>query len=525
MSGKELGENVALQEEKIKVYDTTLRDGAQGVGIDLSVAGRLLVARRIAEGLPITGIEGGWPGANPTHTEFFKRAVDEPFHDKLYAFGMTRRAGTTVESDQNIKNLIESQAPGITFVGKSSREQVEKTMHNVTPEENLNMIRESIKYATEQSHVKSVIYDAEHFFDGFKGDGKYAIETLYAAAEGGADVVVLCDTNGRALHREIHEVTKIIANDAVLHQKYREAHGIEDPTAKMEVGIHAHKDRSSAEANSLEAVYAGAKHVQVTVNGFGERVGNTDAIPMLLNLQTAGFIKLSEEMQAGFTDLSRTVFDAAGVHPNPNQPVTGDNAGRSASGMHTAATARNRLAYAWMDLEKVGNKISVSVDENSGRAGIKMKMQEMGLPEVSNEEAALITEIVKEKSAQGYRYAEADASFYLLARKLSDPSYQSPFEEPEFVLSEKVEYTNTFFNQVKKQLTEKYSQVANIRMIGEKDQTENGSIKRVFVTASDGKQTWTTVGVGATFDAARLEATKESFEFALCLRISEGTHQ
>ena len=509
---------------QLEVYDTTLRDGAQGVGVDFSLEGRLRVARIIDTTLPVTGIEGGWPGANPTHTAFFERAQDEPFHPRLYAFGMTKKAGIHVESDQNIRNLIDSKAPGITLVGKSSRPQVEKTLNRVSPEENLDMIRESVAYTKEQPHVERVIYDAEHFFDGFKGDGKYAIDTLYAAAEGGADGVVLCDTNGRALHREIHEVTKIIANDPALHQKYREAQGLTDSTTKMTIGIHAHKDRSSAEANSLEAVYAGATHVQVTVNGFGERVGNTDAIPMMLNLQSEGYLQIPAEMQAGFTDLSRIVFDAAGVHQNPNQPVTGDNAGRSAAGMHTAAVARDRLAYSWMDLKKVGNTIRVSVDENAGSAGVQMKMKEYG-ENITREQAAQIANTVKEKSAKGYRYGEADASVYLLAKQIIDPQYQSPYAGLDHTQFGKTEYTNTLFNKIRTTLGKQYLQVEKVSMISEKTQTENGTIKRVFVTATDGQNRWTTVGVGETFDSARLEATKESLEYALCLKVSEETQQ
>lgn len=520
------------ERQKLQVYDTTLRDGAQKLGVKFTTEGRIRTANAIHRGIPGVIIEGGWPGSNPTHTEFFRRAQDEAFHPDITAFGMTRGAFRQVEHDRVVNALIDSKAPGITFVGKSSLLQVEKTLSVpekgliVSGEENLKMIRESVKYAKEQSHVKRVFYDAEHFFDGFNDNREYALQTLYAAAEGGADGVVLCDTNGGTLYDEVSKITQEVVMDPKLLIKYKETHPEADPIERITVGIHAHKDLGLAEANALEAVKAGANHVQVTVNGLGERLGNTDAALMLLLLERKGFIpEIPAETKQGFTALSHTVYEAAGLRPNPDQPLTGENAFHTAAGMHADATAKDRRAYAHIEPRSVGNELRISVNENSGKAAVRMKLETMGTI-VTDEQAAQVLKDVKENSAKGYDYTEADASFYLLAKRIIDPIYKSPFAAIDSrSLQGKTDYASTLFGRIKRVLSDQYPWLQHVGMDSERTQTENGSIKRVLITASSGAKTWTTVGVGKTFEEARLEATRESIEYALSRNISKEAQQ
>src|SRR3990170_3955471 len=396
------------------VYDTTLRDGAQQEGLNLSVADKLAIARQI-DGLGVGFIEGGWPGSNPKDTEFFRRAREELHlsHAQLAAFGATRRAGLKAADDPLIAALRDSGAGVVTLVAKSHDRHVELALRT-TLEENLAMIRDTVSHLREEG--QQVFLDAEHFFDGYRANRDYALEVLKTAYEAGADVVALCDTNGGMLPDWVSDVVTDV---------------IESTGAR--VGIHAHNDSGCAVANSLAAVAAGATHVQGCINGYGERTGNADLISVVANLE----LKLDRTvLPAGLlrdsTRIAHAVAEVTNIPPYSRQPYVGTSAFTHKAGLHASAIKVDPNLYQHMEPLLVGNDMRLLVSDMAGRASIELKGAELGFDlagrpdgkEVINR----ITQRVKSLESTGYTFEAADASFELLLLEEVEGTRPSYFE-------------------------------------------------------------------------------------------------
>ncbi len=388
----------------IEIYDTTLRDGTQGEGISFSLHDKLQIAQRLDE-IGIDYIEGGYPLSNDKDAEFFRRVRDLPLkHAKICAFGMTRRKGVSVDQDVGMQALLQSEAPVCTVVGKTWDFHVLEVLR-VSLEENLAMITDSVGYLASQN--REVIYDAEHFFDGWRANPDYARQTIRAAAQAGARIVVLCDTNGGTLPEEIaartQEAQQALAEFGV------------------QVGIHCHNDGDLATANSLAAIDAGAVHVQGTINGFGERCGNGDLISILANL---GIKKRTYRVLAGrplnhLTELSRYVYETANMNWRSNQPFVGQSAFAHKGGMHVHAVARAAHSYEHMDPQLVGNERRILVSELSGRSNILAVSGKHRLQRDPKLMEAVLARVV-ELENQGYQFEAAEASFVLLVQKCAN---------------------------------------------------------------------------------------------------------
>jgi len=357
---------------KIQLYDTTLRDGTQSEGISLSVNDKLKITKRLDD-FGINYIEGGWPGSNPKDAEYFERVRDLDLKQaKIAAFGSTRRKNSNVEDDPNIKALVDAQTPVVTVVGKSSELHVRDVLET-TPEENLAMIEESVAYL--KGLGKEVVYDAEHFFDGYKANPEYALATVQAAERGGADVLVLCETNGGALPWEVGEIVTTIGENT-----------------EMPLGIHTHEDGGNGVANALTGIRAGAVHVQGTINGYGERVGNASLCTIIPNLQLKmGYDCVSPDNLKGLLKLSHYVAEIANQPQNPYLPFVGKKAFAHKGGIHVAAILKNEDSYQHIDPTLVGNKRRTLVSELSGRGNIIDKAKEFGI-EVTSEKARKVVE-------------------------------------------------------------------------------------------------------------------------------------
>jgi len=393
--------------ERIWLYDTTLRDGVQTQGVDFTLADKRRIARQL-DRLGIDWIEGGWPGANPTDERFF---AEPPALERarLAAFGMTRRAGRSAANDPGLVAVLGAGAPTVTLVGKASARQAEGAL-GVSREENLAMIADSIRAAA--ARAREVMFDAEHFFDGFAEDPGYALAALEAAAEAGAHWLVLCDTNGGTLPHDVARVCERVL-----------AHF---PGERL--GIHAHDDTGNAVANSLAAVRAGVRQIQGTLNGLGERCGNADLVTLLptLVLKLGYATGVSAEALQGLTQLSRTFDEALNRTPNRHRPYVGAAAFAHKAGLHASAVLRDPSYYEHIDPELVGNRRDILVSDQAGRANLLARLREMGLAVEPQPEAtgALLAEL-KAREAQGFAYEGASASFELLVRRTLDrvPDY------------------------------------------------------------------------------------------------------
>jgi 2-isopropylmalate synthase len=393
------------------LYDTTLRDGAQREGITYSVADKLAVARTL-DGLGVGFIEGGWPGAMPKDTEFFARAAAGELdlkHAALVAFGATRRAGAKVSEDVQVQGLLASQAPVITLVAKSDMRHVERALRTDLAE-NLTMVRETVSYLVD--HGRRVFVDAEHFFDGYAHNPDASLKILDAAVAGGADVVVLCDTNGGQLPTGLAEtVAEVI-----------------DRTG-FRVGIHCQDDTACAVANSVAAVQAGATHVQCTANGYGERAGNADLFAVTGNLITKLSLPvLPEGKLVELTQVSHVLAELANIQPNTHQAYVGAAAFAHKAGLHASAIKVDPLLYNHIDPEVVGNDMRVLVTEMAGRASMELKAREFGIDLAVNQ-SALTSSVkrIKDLEASGWSFEAADASLELLLRKELNEDVEVPF--------------------------------------------------------------------------------------------------
>jgi 2-isopropylmalate synthase len=407
----------------VELFDSTLRDGTQSEGLSLSVEDKLKIAR-LLDGFGIHYIEGGYPGSNPKDVEFFQRAKSLHLrHAKLTAFGMTRRAGGRADSDEILRAMIAAETPAVCVVGKSWNLHVTKVL-GTTLEENLAMIADSVAFLKRAG--REVIYDAEHFFDGFRADREYALATLKAAADAGADCLALCDTNGGTLPST---VTQII--------------GVVRETVPTKLGIHPHNDGDCAVANAFAAVEAGCVQVQGTMNGWGERCGNANLISIIPGLQ----LKMNrrcvpDENLARLTELSRAVSEIANIRPRAHAPYVGQSAFSHKGGMHVAAVEKVTASYEHIPPERVGNRRRIVVSELSGRGNIRMRTTELGVDVQGNERALL--ERIKELESQGYQFEAAEGSFELLGRR-SQAGYVAPFEILDVVVISERRRGNSMF--------------------------------------------------------------------------------
>jgi len=398
----------------VQIYDTTLRDGTQREGLSFTVDDKLRIAH-LLDAFGIGYIEGGWPGSNPKDAEFFARAKTMSWQSaKLAAFGSTCRVGSRPQEDANLQALLQAATPVVTVVGKSWLLHVNHVLQT-TPEENLRLIRESVAYL--KSHGREVIYDAEHFFDGHRADAHYALATLAAALEGGADSITLCDTNGGNLPWQIEEIVYQVR-----------AHF---PQATL--GIHTHNDSDCAVANSLAAVRAGCTLVQGTLNGYGERCGNANLCAIIPDLELKmGLRCLPEGRLAQLTTLAYTVSEIANLAPNDHQPYVGRSAFAHKGGLHVAAQRRHQASYQHIDPLLVGNQSRVVVSELSGRGSVLSKAEELGM-RADASKATKVLRRIKELEARGFHFESAEASVELMLRR-ERSDYRPPFELLDFMV-------------------------------------------------------------------------------------------
>eukprot|EP00871_Galdieria_phlegrea_P004349 jgi/Galph1/4915/GphlegSOOS_G3520.1 len=420
---KDTAESENYHQRTIQIYDTTLRDGAQGEGISFSVIDKLRIAKKLDD-FGIHYIEGGWPGSNPKDAEFFDRCKKELElkNAALVAFGSTRRKGIACHEDSSLRMLVEAATPSVTIVAKTWDYQVTKVL-GVSLEENLAMIEESVRYL--KGFGKEVMVDAEHFFDGYYNDCSYSLACLEAAIRGGADVLVLCDTNGGCLPWQVYEVTKSVV-------------GYFGP--QQRIGIHCHNDMELAVSNSLSAVYGGACLVQGTMNGYGERTGNANLVSIIPTLQLKMKYDIVNSKLCQLTELSRYMDEITNLPHQVSRPYVGDSAFAHKGGLHVAAVLKDENTYQHIEPVLVGNRRRILVSELSGRGNIIDKMQQMGIltEKERNEQSwkkrtLTILEKVKALENKGYTFEGAEASVELMIRR-TFPNYRSPFELLDFTV-------------------------------------------------------------------------------------------
>jgi 2-isopropylmalate synthase len=526
---------------RIVVYDTTLRDGAQGPAVSFSASDKVRIARTLDQ-LGFDYVEGGFPGSNPKDEELFATLAAHPLkRARLAAFGATRRAGGRCEDDANLNALIQSGAAVWTLVGKSDSWQVGAVLQTTTTE-NLDMVRDSVAYGVELG--REVIFDAEHFFDGFARDAEYALEVCLVAARSGARWIVLCDTNGGSLPAEIK-----VGVEAV--RRSLDAEGL--PAG---VGIHTHNDCELAVANSLEGVMAGADMVQGTINGYGERCGNANLVSVVANLVLKlGLDALPAGAAARFTGLSRTVAEIANLALPLQQPFVGVGAFAHKGGQHVAAMLKHSDSYQHIDPGVVGNEARVLVSEQSGRGNVLAKAREFGLELDRDDPQTLwLVKHLKELEHRGYSYEAADASFEMLLRRLQ-PGYEAPWKVADFTTmvrkdgdsvhaeaTVKVEVggevyhtaasgngpVNALDAALRKALSPRFPALRGVSLHDYKVRILDGAAgtaatTRVLVESGKGLKRWTTVGCSSNIIEASLAALIDSFEYAQFAKTSGRT--
>jgi 2-isopropylmalate synthase len=521
-----------MSNRRIVIYDTTLRDGAQGPAVSFSAADKVRIARAL-DGLGFDYVEGGFPGSNPKDAELFDSLAKHPLkRARLAAFGATRRANGRCEDDANLQALLESGAPVWTLVGKSDPWQV-TTVLQTTPSENLAMVEESVAYGVGVG--REVIFDAEHFFDGFERDSEYAIEVCLAAGRAGASWVVLCDTNGGSLPAEIRRGVEAVR---------RALTGLDRP---VRVGIHTHNDCELAVANSLEGVQAGADMVQGTINGYGERCGNANLVSVVANLVLKlGFEALPPTSVAKFSELSRTVAEIANLALPLQQPFVGHGAFAHKGGQHVAAVLRHKDSYQHIDPAVVGNEPRVLVSELSGRGNVLAKAREFGLElDRDDPQTRWLVQHLKELEHRGYSYEAAEASFAMLVRRLQ-PGYQAPWTVVDFTTNVRkngesvdaeatvrVDVGGTVYHTaasgngpvnaldaaLRKALSPRFPSLRGVTLHDYKVRILDGdagtaATTRVLIESGKGSKRWTTVGCSSNIIEASLLALVDSLEYA-----------
>jgi 2-isopropylmalate synthase len=513
------------------VYDTTLRDGAQREGMSLSVADKLAIARHL-DSLGVGFIEGGWPGANPKDTEFFARARTslDLGHAKLTAFGSTRRAGARAADDPMVAALRDSGASVVCLVAKSHDRHVEQALRT-TLEENLAMVRDTVTHLREEG--QRVFLDAEHFFDGYRANPAFALEVVHTAAAAGADVIVLCDTNGGMLPDQLADVVHDV---------------LESTDARL--GIHAHDDAACAVANSLAAISAGATHVQGTANGYGERSGNANLFSVVAALELKqGRRVLPEGKLAELSRVSHAVAEVANITPDPHQPYVGMSAFAHKAGLHASAVKVAPELYQHIEPEAVGNDMRTLVSDMAGRASVELKGRELGLDLSEHRDVvARVVDRVKDLEAHGYTFEAADASFELLLREELDGSRTRFFDVESWrVIVERRSDTdvvseatvklhaggerivataegngpvNALDKALRQALEKLYPELATLDLLDYKvrileGRHGTGAVTRVLVSTGDGQTEWDTVGVHENVIEASWMALEDAVAYGL----------
>lgn len=514
--------------EKVKVYDTTLRDGMQAEGVSFSLADKVLVAKRLDE-FGVDYIEGGFPQSNPKEAQFFERISQMKFeHAKPVAFGSTRRAGNTVQDDPGISALLACNVPAVTLVGKTWDLHVTDVLR-CKLEENIELCADSVAYLVQQG--KEVLFDAEHFFDGYKANPEYAMKVLQAAADAGAGSLILCETNGGCMPNEIFDITRQVCQTF----------------SGLTVGIHAHNDSDCAVAGTLAAVHAGARQVQGTINGLGERTGNANLCTILPNLSLKmGFETVGAEKLKGLTELSRFVFEIANMAPAVNMPYVGESAFAHKAGLHIDALRKNQKTYEHMHPELVGNERRYLISELSGASNILDKLEKRKMV-TDKKLAQKILKQIQELENEGYQFETAEASFDILVKK-SLGSYKPSFDlikyhvdmertpkaqmvteatvkvrvdgVVEHVVSEGDGPVNALDGALRKALEGFYPNLKDMSLIDYKVRVVNARAGtaakvRVVIESRDSQDLWGTVGVSENIIEASWLALVDSVEYKL----------
>ena len=515
----------------IDIFDTTLRDGTQGEGVNLSVEDKIRIAQRMDD-IGIAFIEGGWPGSNPKDIEFFQRVKEYTFkRAKITAFGSTRHPKNKIEDDPNIRALLEAETEAVTIFGKTWDLHVTSALR-IDLAENLELIRDSVSYLKKNGRI--VIYDAEHFFDGYKGNPSYALQTVKVAEEAGVDCIVLCDTNGGSLPFEISEMTGEVIKQV-----------------RCKTGIHTHNDSGCSVANALSAVKAGATHVQGTFNGFGERCGNADLASVIPNLMLKmGYDVIKPDQLKELSSLALFIWELSNLTPSRNQPFVGLSAFAHKGGIHVSAVQRDSRTYEHIDPSLVGNRQRILISELSGQSNIFHRLSALGFKlDKSSPVARRILERIKHLENEGYYFEAADASLELLIRKELG-EYQSFFDLVAYrVLVDKhsagdlwTEATvrvkigddmylmagegdgpvNALDNALRKALETKYPQLRKLHLTDFKVRIIDGAggtaaKTRVLIESSDGEREWITMGVSENIIEASWDALVDSIEYKLLL--------
>jgi 2-isopropylmalate synthase len=526
-----------VSDQPVTLYDTTLRDGTQGENITLSLADKLRVARMLDEyGMPF--IEGGWPGSNPKDIEFFAAARSIRWQTaKLAAFGSTRHRANRPDDDPNLHELVAAETPVVTIFGKSWLLHVTEVL-GATPAENLDMIAESVAFIADRG--REAVYDAEHFFDGYKADRAYALSTLRAARQAGARTLVLCDTNGGTLSDELGRIIVDVR---------RALEGDADAPA-VTWGIHAHNDAELAVANSMAAVAAGIRHVQGTINGYGERAGNANIVSILANLALKtphALVPAGGGQLEGLTQLSRAVAEIANVTPNDYQPYVGRSAFAHKGGVHGAAVAKVERSYQHVEPGSVGNAGRLVVSELGGRANTSIRARQLGLELDGVVDARELSKLIKQLEADGLAFEGAEASFELLIRRHA-ADYEAPFRIVDYtclveqrdgqeLLAEatvKVAVdgetlhtaadgngpVNALDAALRKALRAFYPAIDDVHLVDYKVRILDGDAAtaartRVIIDSQDGARTWSTMGSDTNIIAASAKALADSLEYAI----------
>ena len=512
---------------KIQIYDTTLRDGTQSEGFTLSSNDKVRIAQKLDE-FGVAFIEGGWPGSNPKDVEFFERARDMQWKNALItAFGSTCRVKGGPEDDANIKALLDSQTPVCTIFGKTWTLHVKEVLQT-TNEDNLRIIEDSVAYL--KANGKRVIYDAEHFFDGYKADSSYALETLKAAIRGGAETVVLCDTNGGTLPWEVETIVR--------EMKLRISHPF---------GMHMHNDSEAAVVNSLLGVREGAIQVQGTINGVGERCGNANLCSIIADLELKiGYQCLPKGNIQHLYDLSHFVAEVANITPDEHLPFIGKSAFAHKGGVHVAAMRRSAQSYQHVTPELVGNKMRVVVSDLSGRGNLLSKAEEHGV-EVESAEVMPVLSEIKDLESRGFSFEAAEASVTIMLKR-QEYGYKPPFELIDFFVNVEHRQGRGIFAEamvkvrvqgevlhtaaegngpvnaldlaLRKALSGYYPQIKNfhlsdykVRILDSDHGTE--AITRVLIDTRNTTSRWSTVGAGTNIIDASWRALADSFEYGL----------
>ena len=521
-----------MQPLKVSLFDTTLRDGEQSENISFTVEDKVKIAK-LLDSFKIDYIEGGWPGSNPKAIDFFDKMQTTPLkHSKLVAFGSTRRANTTPDKDPNLKAILDSKVPVASIFGKSWDFHVTHAL-KIPIEQNLEMISDSITFLKEKG--MEVFFDAEHFFDGYKNNPKYAIKTLLAAEKAGASILVLCDTNGGTLPFEIQEIIRIVKKE------------LQTP-----LGIHAHNDSDCAVANSLVAIKEGCIQVQGTINGYGERCGNANLCSIIpsLNLKLGNITSMKDTLPQ-LTNIAHCISEIANLSLNDHQPFVGKSAFAHKGGIHVNAVLKNSETYEHLNPKLVGNEQRVIVSELSGASNLIYKAKEYGINLNSNSpEIKQLLKKIKEMEHLGYQFEEGEASFELMMKRgLS--KYTRFFELEGFrIIDEKqgkssitVEATikvkvdgtlmhtaaegngpvSALDGALRKALEGRYPILKQIRLMDYKvrvlnSQNGTNALVRVIIESTDGKNTWGTVGVSTNIIEASWDALIDSFEYKLLLK-------